>query len=241
MPAPGIGANTNPLRRIGTPSSIFRDVLVHDVVDDLAVGRRPLPQNNRTTVVVIGDCIIGDKKVVRAAIAGICEYFIILVTTALRAMYVTSHLNAEGAAIVNQIVRDDIISSRQIHAVGLIADGGSNFGQSPRCATFKISVVIDDIAVKEHPFAVAEYPLADRMMDPVAAEDHIMGVVEFQAVPRMAYFKPFNRDPADGYLLPGVQLHSTHRLVGRPANQTKLDLRPFTRRVKKPDRRTGRS
>ena len=72
----------------------------------------------------------------------------------------------------------------------------------------------DDVSVNEHTIAVSQQTLIPVLMDVAIADDDVVGVVELDAIPAVADFKPFDSNPADGILIALLRLKQ-HGMAGR--------------------------
>src|SRR5688572_8093696 len=112
----------NYIRRAGTQNvyplsagPALLAILIEDIVFDPIVGdsASSIPQVHRGSMILISNRIVRDDPIMRAFVLGTRIHTAVV--------WIASHLNAVGKAVVNNVVRDRDICSTEVNLLVLIA------------------------------------------------------------------------------------------------------------------------
>lgn len=170
-------------------------VLVKNVVFNSRIHTCGAPYDKTRLIFLVCESVVGDDPIMRNRILRSRMLSRVIPNR-------TIHLNAVGQVVINEIVRDRERGAIPVNAVIL---GTSTSG------TRKASVVVDLIAVDQDPGAIPEYTLAGGIMvNPIAPNREIMGIVELNPIVAIAYLKSLNCDPTHRIPNTGVVLNKNH-------------------------------
>ena len=103
---------------------------------------------------------------------------------------IAGHLDPVGPVRVDHVVDDLEVRPGGVDAVFLVA----------LLVVGLEAVVGDDVSLDADVMPVAQDPLVEVVVNEVALQDDVVGVVELDAVPTVPDFEAFDHDPPDGFL-----------------------------------------